>query len=421
MKERILLVEDTKFFGEFICRNITQKMNYEVDWAKSMEEAMTFIAQHQSNYIIALLDLGLPDAPNGEIVPYCIENNIPSIVFTGSYDTDKRRLMLSHGIIDYVMKDSAISLDYVVKLVDRLTRNTHITALIAGSDRSMQRAVADSLELMQMQCVVVDSVEEGKRWVENKENLGLIVLMDEMKDGDGFELLKEIRLSPKNKYIPVLTLQSEVNRIGNRNIKYGANDYIDFPFRHTDFFTRVNTIMQMQDQLKQLDYMAQHDFLTGLYNRRAFFERAKGLFAQARRKQITVKIAAFDIDHFKSVNDTYGHDVGDRAIKALSDCLLENSRETDLIARFGGEEFCALYTDMDDGYMVSYFEELRKKVSELELEIEGEEFPLKFTISIGVNTHFIEDISEMINHADNALYASKENGRNQVTYHSEDP
>ena len=162
---------------------------------------------------------------------------------------------------------------------------------------------------------------------------------------------------------------------------------------------------------EELNRLARTDGLTGLYNRRHFDETAKAELARAARYQHPVSLLIFDIDHFKHVNDTYGHDKGDIVIKAIADIGKSLTREFDLMCRYGGEEYVILLPNTDLKTAFDFSEQLRKEVEAWSFE------ELKVTISIGISGSPPKELTssdDLIKAADNQLYIAKDSGRNQV-------
>jgi diguanylate cyclase (GGDEF)-like protein len=165
---------------------------------------------------------------------------------------------------------------------------------------------------------------------------------------------------------------------------------------------------------RQLAALARTDPLTGITNRRHFYELAEAEFARARRYQRPLAIMMFDIDHFKQINDTYGHLVGDEAIKFVAAECQRHLRTTDILARYGGEEFICLLDEGNQADACRIAERVRHVIAESRLNVDQQ--TIQMTISIGIaSLHNREmTLSDLINQADQALYASKSNGRNQV-------
>jgi diguanylate cyclase (GGDEF)-like protein len=162
---------------------------------------------------------------------------------------------------------------------------------------------------------------------------------------------------------------------------------------------------------------AERDFLTGLYNRRYFSQKAKKIHAKGVNKKHPITLAMIDIDHFKSVNDTYGHDIGDVVLKDIAAMLSKKFQNSELLARWGGEEFIVL-SRLPKHKITDLFESLKEEVALHTITLKGHE-PFHVTISIGV--HYLQDnhsLEVMIEAADKLLYSAKDQGRNRVIYNS---
>jgi len=182
-----------------------------------------------------------------------------------------------------------------------------------------------------------------------------------------------------------------------------------------------NTVItELEEAQKQLEDQSNRDFLTNLYNRRYFHEVSKDIINVSRREGKQSSLISMDIDKFKNINDTYGHDIGDKVIKALADILKQKTRKSDIAARFGGEEFILLLpmTDIEGAQKIA--EKLRINVENTQVITDTQE-PISFTISLGVESVHKDDIEieDVLKRADKALYIAKESGRNRVVVASD--
>ncbi len=188
---------------------------------------------------------------------------------------------------------------------------------------------------------------------------------------------------------------------------------------HNDLTEIMKAKQEIEELNKQLYEQANKDFLTKLYNRRGFEDHCNEIIELAKRDGSKISIAMFDIDHFKKVNDTYGHDEGDRVLKFIADTLIDIGRASDIIGRFGGEEFIFIMppkTDKEESIIAT--ERIRLYIQNHPLEHIG-----KVTISVGIatllpnqndNTKQIADT--LRKQADEALYFAKQHGRNKVVH-----
>jgi diguanylate cyclase (GGDEF)-like protein len=192
----------------------------------------------------------------------------------------------------------------------------------------------------------------------------------------------------------------------------GASDFLPKPFLREEFFCRVLQNLDILGYIETMREAAFRDYLTGLRNRKYFFERCPEMHLAAQAGGPPIAVAMVDVDHFKRVNDTYGHDGGDVALTHLAALLREHLPGADPVARFGGEEFCALIPGGDRATAARLFEELRRQV-EASVAHLGEQ-PIRFTVSAGVALRPGASLSEMVSRADELLYQAKESGRNRV-------
>ena len=176
----------------------------------------------------------------------------------------------------------------------------------------------------------------------------------------------------------------------------------------------LQMIRRLERARKLIAELAMTDMLTGIYNRRYFMFEAEKEFGKARRYNLPLSIILYDVDRFKSLNDTYGHSAGDEVLRALTGACTRCLRSSDVFARYGGEEFVILLPLTDGGAARRLAERVRKEVEQMPAFHESVRLPV--TISLGVAEFLPSKISfdEMLKEADKRLYAAKTNGRNRV-------
>jgi len=189
---------------------------------------------------------------------------------------------------------------------------------------------------------------------------------------------------------------------------------------HWLFVGMIQDISERKAMQEKLHAMATRDGLTGIYNRAAFNERLSREFKRARRYRLQLSLLMFDADHFKSVNDRYGHPAGDALLIAIAEQAKLCIRDTDMVARYGGEEFSVILPETDCNSAAQLAERLRLAIEGMQVEYEGQ--TLVRTVSIGVsclqNIDELTDEDDLLKAADRALYTAKENGRNRVSISS---
>jgi len=412
-KNKILIVEDNKALARLIAKKMEDKVEMEIDVAYTMAEAQAFLSDPKE-YFIALLDLNLPDAPNGEIVDYVISKGLPSIVLTGSMDDATRESFIHKDIVDYVYKGNMDDINYIFKIINRLSKNRQYKVMVAEDSAPFRNNLKKILTSLQFQVFTAAHGEEAMSYFSDNPDMKLVVCDYRMPVKDGLEVLKEIRAAGDKNQIGVLMMTSPSENVnGAIFLKNGANDFIAKPFVKEELICRVNNLIEAMENINQIADFANKDFLTGVYNRRYFYDDMNEYLAYAEERAEPYAVAMLDIDHFKQINDTYGHDGGDRALKTLAKKLIDETKKGDLVARFGGEEFCIVLKNVSNEEAVKFFVNLRASIANCKVRLKKEQ--IKFTVSIGVAFSRSDyRLDELLELADEALYRAKENGRNRV-------
>lgn len=412
-KTRILLIEDSRFFSQVLYKGLMERVNVDVVIAATLAETMEAVENAGQPFNLALVDLVLPDGPDGEALEFVQKHGIPSIVFTSQFSEDLRERLLAQHVLDYVIKDSPVSLDYLLTLVERLDRNRQITVMVVEDSRATRQYITDLLTSYQFQVIEAGTGQEALDLLEKNPEIRLVITDYHMPGMDGIEMIRRMRANYDQKRLAIIGMSSAGSHIlSAKFIKFGANDFLTKPFMREEFFCRIMQNIFMLDLFEQLQTMAMQDALTRLHNRRFFFEAGEGLFASRARGQIQLVAAMVDIDYFKMVNDTYGHGGGDAILKAVAQCLGSRCRQTDVVARFGGEEFALLLLNMDAAHVPHFFEEMRAAIADIRVSYLDQ--TISVTASFGVCIAEQGSMSAMLKVADDLLYHAKRNGRNRV-------
>ncbi len=412
-KNKILIVEDNKALAKLIAKKMEDKVEMDIDIAHSLAEAQAFLT-NPKEYFIALLDLNLPDAPNGEVVDYVISKGLPSIVLTGSMDEATRESFIHKDIVDYVYKGNMDDINYIFRIINRLSKNRQYKVMVVEDSAPFRSALKKILTSLQFQVFTAAHGEEAMNYFTDNPDIKLALCDYRMPVKDGLEVLKEIRAIDDKNQIGVLMMTSPSENVnGAIFLKNGANDFIAKPFVKEELICRVNNTIEAMENINQIADFANKDFLTGVYNRRYFYENMNEYVAYAEEHMEPYVVAMLDIDHFKKINDTHGHNSGDKVLKTLAKKLIDETKGDDLIARFGGEEFCVILKDISNEDAVKFFVNLRANIANCKVQLKKEQ--ISFTVSIGVAFSRSDyRLDELLELADEALYRAKENGRNRV-------
>jgi len=414
MSERILIVEDNKTLAKLIAKKIEAALDFKIDIAYSMLEAKLFLKTY--TYFITLLDLNLPDAPNGEIVDYVLSKKNHAIVLSGNIDKEFRQKMLQKNIIDYVNKGGINDINYIISTLQRLEKNKKHTVLVVDDSIVFRKQMKNMLENLFFTVITVAHGEEAVNILESRKDITLVLTDYHMPVMDGLKLTYEIRKTYSKNDIAILAVSgNQDNEVNALFLKTGANDFITKPFSKEEFSCRINNTIDALENIQIVTNHANRDYLTGLYNRRYFFDSMANYEEEIKESGEKFAVAMIDIDHFKKINDTYGHDVGDKVIVALSEILRTATSHRDVVARFGGEEFCVVLKNINRYSALDIFERIRGEIEKFSFNVDKDKY-IKFTVSIGLAMSSDEPLEEIINQADMMLYNAKNSGRNQVVF-----
>ncbi|MDX2367710.1 MAG: diguanylate cyclase [Colwellia sp.] len=285
--------------------------------------------------------------------------------------------------------------DAIVLIVDDSPTNIKIVA--ACLKQHYRLKVATSGE----QCLLL---------AKNMPQPDVILLDIEMPGMNGYDTCEALKKDNTTENIPVIFVTGrQGNEDEEKGLSLGAVDYITKPIHPAIVLARTKTQVIIKQQRDALQQIALHDQLTGLYNRHYLLDIADKKIANSLRHKYDLSVLMIDIDHFKKINDTHGHPIGDDVIKHVADILKSQNRTEDVVTRFGGEEFVVLLDHCSIGDAIIKAEEIRKVVA----EATPNNIPV--TISIGVahlDNH--KSFNSLLKSADLALYVAKNNGRNRV-------
>ncbi len=260
----------------------------------------------------------------------------------------------------------------------------------------------------------------NEMWQILENDIPSLILLDVMMPfEDGFEIAKKLSNDTKYCDIPIIFVTAKsTGKDVEEGFKLGGYDYIKKPIDELDLRARVKSALTKKRYEKQLKQQSITDELTGINNRRFFFENAANLINYCNRYEKQFAIGIVDIDFFKTVNDNYGHLVGDKILQAFAQSLKKMIRKYDLIARYGGEEFIFMLLDCDRFNAKQILIRFKNSLNENPFQINNNLFNLTFSCGISdvldVSDIHISAIDEFIKIADKRLYEAKNSGRNKI-------
>jgi two-component system cell cycle response regulator len=400
---------------------------------------------------IVLLDVMMPEMDGFETCTRIKSNpdttHIPVVMVTALSDIEDRVKGLEAGADEFLTKpinDTALfarvkSLTRMKTVINELKLRNNTVSELGGKVLVPKQNFADSKFLL-----IDDDVIQAKNIKaslttlseqiqvlaspDDIDSLGsfipdVIIISCQIDVVDPLRIGVMLRSKPVFKNAILMLLAEEENiAMVIKGMELGINDYFIYPVDKSELQARIKTQLRrkyyqdnLRTELEESVDLSTKDGLTGLFNRRYFDIHIKQMSENSQTSGKPMCMMMLDMDHFKEVNDNYGHPAGDAVLKTLADTLKSSFRVTDLIARYGGEEFVVLLGNIDLETCANVAEKIRIAIESVDFIIPGQSEPLKKTASIGIaELEAKESVEDFITRADRAMYEAKEDGRNKV-------
>jgi diguanylate cyclase (GGDEF)-like protein len=409
MQRKVLIIEDSKTSMNLMRSLITKAKLRPICTTSLVEAKHVFSSSAPEEYLCAVVDFHLPDAPNGEAIDFAIESFLPTIVVTGSLDESTRTTILNKSVVDYIPKENAQVYDYLTRLLNRLDKNKKVGVLVVDDSRVSRHSMTALLRRHNFITFEAADAEKGIEVLRSHTNIKLAIIDENMPGMSGIQMISELRKTYSKEDLGIIGISSDTTSgLSARFIKSGATDYLHKPYCHEEFFCRIMQNVERLENIETIRRVANSDYLTGLPNRRHFFTRVEASLKVTPKSQ---SLAIIDIDHFKKINDTFGHDCGDYTLKELAKLVAEFFAGH-TAARFGGEEFCVYFSNTAPEQVLQIMENFREAIANKILTFEKQS--VSCTVSVGLTHKSKGGINAMLRLADEHLYSAKNAGRNQV-------
>jgi len=414
----VLHVESSHFFTK-LYRRIVEGQKARYLEAGSVDEAMRVL---ETEHVDIIISASTVDGGIDGFVKRLGQSRfkiLPVVVSSASDTAEERTEMFSLGVVDYLLKED--SDEHLARFIEKMVQaDSRLDAL-----KSLSIAVLDDSETVHevmRRTFAIYGIDSMRSYYTAQEILAGpdhdIYLVDiNLPDMSGTQIVLEVRKRAPDAVIIAVSAIDHYKVISNTLIA-GADDYIIKPFNAMILMARLQASARMlllyrelEEKNRRLEELVVRDSLTGLYNHKHIIDRLAEEVEKAMRYQHTLSVVMLDIDHFKNVNDTWGHQAGDRVLVAFSRLLAESARNCDIVGRYGGEEFLVILPETDLEAASVFGNRLRERFGEMQFD---EDEDLSVTVSGGVAEWKGGGHLMLVKQADHLLYRAKANGRNRI-------
>ena len=451
MTPRVLVVDDVPANVKLLEARLSAEY-FDVVTAVSGAEALGICERAECD--VVLLDVVMPDLDGFEVCRRLktspATHHIPVVIVTALDQPSDRLRGLEAGADDFLTKPvSDLALIARVRSLSRLKLMTDELRMRAATSRDIgiespeREALADAglrgrilvvedraasseriaAMLSDAHTVEIEASPSEALFHAPEGNYDLLIVSLGLDNFDGLRLCSQIRSLERTRNLPILAIaDAESGAKLVRGLEIGVNDYLARPIDKNELMARVRTqirkkryIERLRDNVQMSIEMAITDALTGVFNRRYMESHLGTLVEQASARGKPLSVLVLDVDHFKSINDTYGHDAGDDVLREFGIRIRKSIRGLDLACRYGGEEFVVVMPETDLAVATLVAERLRRRIASEPFPIQRGAGKVEATISIGIAAlGRNESAAAVFKRADQALYRAKRDGRNRV-------
>lgn len=410
--KKILLIENSNYFGRALKHKLETSLGEQVIWFKDLNE-LNSSKKEIASFNICLFSLNKDSPKQNTTLNYFLEKKLPVVLLVNEINHEIQEQIWSYKVIDYVLKGSSHSIDNIMDIINRFFTNHLREILIVDNSDESRNHLKQILKVHRYTVVEASSLDETLEILSKNKKINLVITDYQPPLLDGLKITKEIRKQYSVDKVSIIGISARGNHsLKVQFIKNGANDFITKPFISELLYCRLVQNIKIIEYFKELKDMALVDQLTEINNRHYLRETGLILFENAKRNGSFISTAMIDIDDFKRINDMFGHDIGDIVLKHLASLLKTNIRKSDLVCRYGGEEFIVMANNLNPKDALTFFDKIRVKIQENSIIIKNSKIDL--TVSIGVCIEKQDTLDQMINIADEKMYQAKKSGKNKV-------
>lgn len=411
---RVLVAQQEQAARDVLVDRIHETMGVHADAVNTASAVRKLLETGAGEFVLAVVDTRLPDAPNGEVLEPLTQNKVPTIVLSSRVDDAIVNRLQDKHIIDCVLKRNDEDVNLIADIVQRTLLNHRRKIVFYSNNDFNRKTIRQLLDIHRYTIVDVRTEADLRRQLENHPETSLVLLDHTAIESDELSLINGLRQQYRREDLSIAVVCENLNSASSaRLLRAGANDVILKQHQTNEFYFRIQQCVESIERVREIKYSAIRDPLTGIYNRDYLFDIGQKMYASAQRGDMKLSLAMIEIDDFDSITTEYGIDVSNEVMKTIAPILQSELRANDVLARYKAGTFVCLASNVGNHNAIMVFERIRQKIGKTIVEIGST--VVGITGSIGVTTYPDETFRSMIGNAQSALNTAVSEGGNCVS------
>ncbi len=410
---RVLVAQQEQAVRDALVERVHDALGVHADAVNTASAVRKLLSAHEGEFVLAVVDTRLPDAPEGEVLEVLTSNQIPTIAITSQVTEPVATRLQDRHIIDCVLKRSDEDSELIADLVTRTLLNHTRKILFYSSNDFNRKVIRQMLDIHRYTVIDVRTEADVRRQLESNRDISLVLIDHQAIEQDELALINSLRQNYRREDLSIAAVCDTPNPACTaRLLRVGANDVISKPYQADEFYYRIKQCVESVERVREIKFSATRDSLTGIYNRDYLFDVGEKIYASAQRGDIKLSMAMIQIDNFDSLTTLHGLEVSNEVLKTIAPILQKELRKNDVLARYNAGTFACLAANVGDHNAIMVFERIRQLIAKTPVQCGAT--VVNITGSIGVSTFPDETFLAMIGNAQEALDYAKEHGQNCV-------
>ena len=410
---RVLIAEQEQAVRDALVDRVEETLGVTADAVNTATAVRKLLEQNSGEYVLAVVDTRLPDAPNGEVLDTLTSNAIPTIAISSKVTDEVAERLLDRHIIECVLKRDDEDSELLADIVQQTLCNPQRKILYFSESDFNRKKVRELLDIHRYTIIDVRNRTDIRRQLTELPDISLVLIDQSTQQSDAIEIISELRQQYRREDLSIAALCEQQDQLlGAKLLRAGANDVFRQPMPTDEFYYRVKHCVESVERVREIKYSATRDMLTGAYNRDYLFDFGEKLYASAKRGDIRLTLAAIEIDDFESITTRHGPETSNAVLEKLAQLISSELRSNDILARYDSARFVCLANNVGQHNAIMVFERIRRLVSKT--RVEHESVVLSVSCSIGATTDTDSSFLDMISTANDLLGHAIDEGRNCV-------